>query len=213
MNKSAVLFVLFFLAAGGAAFAQFFGLPRPGYYYPGYYPGFYDQGSTNQAPNIQINNNPSSEPEKPYARLGPSLGTNPVDPNYYTERDARPLFYKPTMRYYGSGYTVSYRYVPVYRADVWAAKISSGASNFPTDSFLLSPEQVDSLGGSLARITLKDNSSSGPRSAVTSIVHKKTTTTRTSTRSKVKDTGAGDNPPAVQPGPAPAPDAPVPPKQ
>ncbi len=26
----------------------------------------------------------------------------------------QPLYYRPTMRYYGNGYTVNYRYIPVY---------------------------------------------------------------------------------------------------
>jgi hypothetical protein len=207
MNKSAVLFALCFLVGGGVGFGQFFGAGYP-YYpgYPGYYPG-YDQG--NQGPNIQINNNPAAaaSPEHPYARLGQGLsGASLADPNfqYYTDRDSKPMFYKPTMRYYGNGYTVSYRYVPVYRANLSASLLAGESSNFATDPFRLSPEQVAMWGAGLARVTVKDNSSNGPRTAVTSIVHKKTTT-RTSTRGKSKDTGAGDGTPAIQPGTAPAP--------
>ena len=202
MKKTAVLFALCFLVGGGVGFGQFFGPGYPGYYNPGFYPGYYDQG--NQGPNIQINNNPASTPEHPYARLNSGLGSFPADPNsiYYTDKDAKPLYFKPTMRYYGNGYIVSYRYMPVYRAEIASTVFRGESSNFRTEPFRLSPEQVASWGAYGARITTKDNSSGGPRSAVTSIVRKKTTT-RTSTRSKVKDTG--DNPPAIQPGAPPVP--------
>jgi hypothetical protein len=124
------------------------------------------------------------------------------DYTFNSDRNLKPLYYKPTMRYYGNGYVVNYRYVPIYRSDVGSAFLRGESSNFRTESFRLSPEEVAAWGAYSPRITTKDNSSSGPRTAVTAIVHKKSTT-RTSTRSKIKDTREAT--PAIQPGTAPAP--------
>jgi hypothetical protein len=186
MKKSAALFALCSLVVGGVAVAQppfdaAGGPPPPGYYNPGFNP---EQRSSIFSPS---QNN-----------YGPGMNSY-----YYSDRDAKPVYFKPTMRYYGNGYVVSYRYVPMYRSEVGSPLLMGESSNFRTEAFRLSPEEVAAWGANSPRVTTKDNSSSGPRSAVTSIVRKKTTTTRASTRSKVKDTG--DAPPAIQPSTAPAP--------
>ena len=87
----------------------------------------------------------------------------------------QPLYYRPTQRYYGNGYTVSYRYVPVFKQDSLYEGGIRGSSNFRTESFLLSTEDIPSWGVNSPRLTVRDPHSAAPRTAVTSIVRKKTT--------------------------------------
>ncbi len=94
-----------------------------------------------------------------------------------------PIYYRPTQRYYGSGYTISYRYVPVYKSDVGPGKISTGSSNFRTEAFAIQPDDVPAWKAGSPRLVVNDPKSSAPRAAITSIVRKKTTTTRTTTKS------------------------------
>ena len=84
-----------------------------------------------------------------------------------------PLYYRPTMRYYGNGYTVSYRYIPVYRQDSIYSEGVRGASNFRTEAFHIATDQIPSWGTNSPRLTVKDASSAAPRTAVTSIIRKK----------------------------------------
>jgi len=93
----------------------------------------------------------------------------------------QPLYYKPTMRYYGNGYTVSYRYVPVYRQDSIYFGGMRASSNFRTEGFELPTSEIPSWGANAPRVTVKDLSSSAPRSAVTTIIRKKTTRTSVKT--------------------------------
>jgi hypothetical protein len=87
----------------------------------------------------------------------------------------QPLFYRPSMRYYGNGYTVSYRYIPVYKQDSIYLGGIRGSSNFRTEAFLISADDIPSWGTNSPRLTVKDARSAAPRTAVTSIVRKKTT--------------------------------------
>lgn len=85
-----------------------------------------------------------------------------------------PLYYRPTQRYYGPGYTVNYRYIPVYRGDSIREVPVTGATNFRSEAFKLAPDDVPAWGASSPKVTVKDPRSSAPRTAVTSIVRKKT---------------------------------------
>ncbi len=95
----------------------------------------------------------------------------------------QPLYYRPTMRYYGNGYIVSYRYVPVFKQDTLYSGGVRGSSNFATEAFHLASEDIPSWGAASPRLTTKDTRSAAPRTAVTSIVRKKTTKTKTETES------------------------------
>jgi hypothetical protein len=95
----------------------------------------------------------------------------------------QPLYYRPTMRYYGNGYTVSYRYIPVFKQDSLYAGGVRGSSNFPSEAFHIASEDIPAWGVASPRLTVKDARSAAPRTAVTSIVRKKTTKTSTKTES------------------------------
>ena len=105
----------------------------------------------------------------------------------------QPLYYRPTMRYYGNGYTVSYRYLPVFKQDSIYFGGTRGASNFRTETFHIATEEIPSWGANSPRLTVKDARSAAPRTAVTTIVRKKTT--KTSTKVDVESTDA----PAIVP--------------
>jgi len=119
-----------------------------------------------------------------------------------------PLYYRPTMRYYGNGYTVSYRYVPVYRQDSIYTGAVGGTSNFRTEAFHIATDEIPSWGANPPRMTVKDTRSAAPRSAVTSIVRKKTSG-RASTKAP-KDPAPTDAP-AIVPAFKSGPDSAVPP--
>jgi hypothetical protein len=144
-----------------------------------------------------------------------------VQPFGLNDRDLKPMYYKPTMRFYGNGYTVNYRYVAVYRADAFSSDLQGQSANFHTEAFRLSPEDVVKWGANDPRVTVKDSSSGAPRSAVTSIVHRKPAgrvSTKAAKGQSIEPTENGA--PAVLPSPdtgtapkdgspSPAPDAPV----
>lgn len=138
---------------------------------------------------------------------GDRYGDNSFDVPLIGAAGLRPLYYRPTMRYYGNGYTVSYRYMPVYRQDSIYIGGTSGSSNFRTEAFHIPTDEIPSWGVNSPRLTVKDARSGTPRTAVTTIVRKKTT-------SKSATKAAPNDPPAVIPSTAPAsPEAaPVPPK-
>jgi hypothetical protein len=106
-----------------------------------------------------------------------------------------PLYYRPTMRYYGAGYTISYRYIPVFAHDSGYSVPANGATNFRSEAFHIATEDIPAWGTNPPRLTLKDPKSAAPRSAVTTIVRKKSTT-RSSTTPAVT---------TESPAPAPAP--------
>ncbi len=110
-----------------------------------------------------------------------------------------PLYYRPTMRYYGNGYTVSYRYIPVYRQDSIYSGAVGGSGNFRTEAFHIATDQIPSWGANSPRLTVKDASSAAPRTAVTSIIRKKPSG-KASTKSAPAVVPVSDTP-------APAPDS------
>ena len=107
-----------------------------------------------------------------------------------------PRYYRPTQRYYGNGYTVSYRYIPVFRTDFPRSGAVGESSNFRTEGFHLKPDEVQKFGANLPRLTQKDERSGAPRTAVTSIVRKKTTT---KTSRKATPDAAPTDAPAITP--------------
>jgi hypothetical protein len=113
---------------------------------------------------------------------------------YYFEEPptfSKPLYYRPTQRYYGAGYTISYRYVPVYSSDSGDTVVVNGASNFRSEAFHLKTDSIPAWGANQPRLTMKDPRSAATRTAVTSIVRKKSTT-----RSSTTETPAE---PAIKP--------------
>src|SRR5262249_1374375 len=131
-------------------------------------------------------------------RIGPEGDATPwIGPNMLV-----PLYYRPTMRYYGNGYTVNYRFVPVYKQDSINIGAVGGSSNFRTEAFHMSNEEVLSWGANSPRMTVKDARTAAPRTAVTSIVRKKTTT-RTSTKNP--ETAPTENAAPATPAPDAAP--------
>jgi hypothetical protein len=113
-----------------------------------------------------------------------------------------PLYYRPTQRYYGSGYTISYRYIPVYRYDSSYLGPASGSTNFRSEAFRLATDDIPAWGTNPPRLTVKDPKSAAPRSAVTSIVRKKNTG-KTTAKASSEPTPA--EMPAIVPAPAEAP--------
>jgi len=118
-------------------------------------------------------------------------GPRPLDRGWYgPRRDSReyfpgnnvPLYFRPTQRYYGAGYTISYRYVPVYSTDGPYSVPANGASNFRTEKFHIATDDIPSWGTNSPRLTVKDPKSGTPRTAITSIVRKKTTTKTTTAK-------------------------------
>ncbi|MDR3402990.1 MAG: hypothetical protein P4L99_10885 [Chthoniobacter sp.] len=118
----------------------------------------------------------------------------------------QPLYYRPTMRYYGNGYTVNYRYIPVYPQDSIYLGATAGSSNFRTEAFHMSTDEIPSWGANSPRLTVKDPHSAAPRTAVTSIVRKKTSKSSTKTAPEVAPTDA----PAITPAPDAVPAQPKP---
>lgn len=115
----------------------------------------------------------------PHRWYGGSLSELPTVGN----SGLQPLFFRPTQRYYGNGYTVSYRYMPIFKQDTLYSGGVRGSSNFATEAFHLATEDIPAWGVTSPRLTVRDARSAAPRTAVTSIVRKKTTKTRTETES------------------------------
>jgi hypothetical protein len=125
-----------------------------------------------------------------------------------------PRYYRPTMRYYGNGYTVSYRFIPVFPTDYARGGSVGESSNFPTASTHMTVEQYEAFGNNLARITQKDPHSGAPRTAVTSIIRKKTVTRSSRKGSQASPDAVPTDAPAITPNsPAPAPAPAVAPTQ
>jgi hypothetical protein len=117
-----------------------------------------------------------------------------------------PIYYRPTMRYYGNGFTVSYRYIPVYKQDSIYTGAVSGSSNFRTEAFHISTDEIPAWGANSPRLTVKDVRSAAPRTAITTIVRKKTTV-------KGGSRAPANGAPAEEPASSPTPEsAPVQPK-
>lgn len=128
-------------------------------------------------------------------------GRNGLSETFFGSSGSRPLYYRPTQRYYGPGYTVNYRYIPVYRGDGIREVPVTGATNFRSEAFKLAPDDVPAWGANSPKVTVKDPRSAVARTAVTSIVRKKTS-------SKVSTTGPDAAPvitPSTTDGAAPVP--------
>jgi hypothetical protein len=140
-----------------------------------------------------------------------------VDSREFYPGNNVPLYFRPTQRYYGAGYTISYRYVPVFPTDGPYSVAANGASNFRTEKFHIATDDIPSWGANSPRLTVKDPKSGTPRTAITSIVRKKTTTKTTGKTGDVvePETPAFDPAPAGNQGPAARPSggspAPIPP--
>jgi len=148
-----------------------------------------------------------------------------VDSRQFYPGNNVPLYFRPTQRYYGAGYTISYRYVPVFPTDGPYSVAANGASNFRTEKFHIATDDIPSWGANSPRLTVKDPKSGTPRTAITSIIRKKTTTKATTGKPvdavepetpAIDPAPAGSQRPAVTPSggsPAPIPppvDAPAP---
>jgi hypothetical protein len=112
----------------------------------------------------------------------------------------KPLYYRPTMRYYGNGYTVSYRYIPVYATDTTFTRSSGNSTNFRTEAFHIPTDEIPSWGVNSPRLVVKDSRLSPSRAPVTSIIRKKTTS-----KGKGAPTETPTDLPAAAPAPAPTP--------
>ena len=78
-----------------------------------------------------------------------------------------PLYYRPTQRYYAKGYTVSYRYMPVYYFEAGYGQNSS--SNFRTEAFRIATRDVPLWGAKPPRLVVA-NRKTPFQTAITSIV-------------------------------------------
>ena len=85
----------------------------------------------------------------------------------FTPTPLTPLYYIPSQRYYGNGYTVSYRYLPVYLY----AGVPTSSSNFRTEAFHLGTNEIPAWGARSPRLTVKEPKAVRP--PITSIIRKK----------------------------------------
>lgn len=83
------------------------------------------------------------------------------------DRLREPIYFRPTMRYYGKGYTVSYRYMPVYASDVGYGT-QNMSSNFRTEAFRIANDDIPLWGAKPPRLVLP-NRKTPSQAAVTSI--------------------------------------------
>ena len=86
-------------------------------------------------------------------------------------RYIEPLYYRPTQRYYAKGYTVSYRYQPVfyYEAGYGQQNIST---NFRTEAFRIATTDIPAWGAKPPRLVVA-NRKTPSQAAITSIVRTK----------------------------------------
>lgn len=91
--------------------------------------------------------------------------------SYGRDRRNEPIYYRPTMRYYGKGYTVSYRYVPVFLFETGYAQQNISA-NFRTEAFRIATADIPAWGTKSPRLVVA-NRKAPSQSAVTSIVRNK----------------------------------------
>ena len=90
----------------------------------------------------------------------------------YGEWHQQPIYYRPTQRYYAKGFTVSYRYLPVYLYEVGFNQQNS-SSNFRTEAFRIATPDIAAWGAKPPRLVVP-NRKTPSQSAVTSIVRTKT---------------------------------------
>lgn len=86
------------------------------------------------------------------------------------DRDRRnePMYFRPTMRYYGKNYTVSYRYMPVYWFENGYAQQNTSA-NFRAEAFRIATADIPAWGGKPPRL-VQPIRKTPSQTAVTSIV-------------------------------------------
>ena len=97
----------------------------------------------------------------------------PAGAGYGGDRDRRnePIYYRPTQRYYAKGYTVSYRYQPVYWYDSGYGQ-QNISSNFRTEGFRIATADIPAWGAKPPRLVLP-NRKTPSQNAITSIVRNK----------------------------------------
>ena len=124
---------------------------------------------------------------------------------YGGDRDRRnePIHYRPTQRYYAKGYTVSYRYLPVFFYEAGYGQ-QNMSSNFRTEGFRIATADIPAWGAKPPRLVLP-NRKTPSQNAITSIVRTKPTPTYSSPASLPVPSA-----PIPTPNLDPAPDAPKP---
>ena len=128
------------------------------------------------------------------------------------QRYIEPIYYRPTQRYYAKGYTVSYRYMPVYWQDIGQ---QNNSSNFRTEAFRIANTDIGAWGAKPPRLMVT-NRKTPSQTAITSIVptNKAPTPVYYSTQDLPVPSAPVSTPnlnPVLAPAPpAPAPVAPVP---
>lgn len=86
-------------------------------------------------------------------------------------RRIEPIYFQPTQRYYAKGFTVSYRYMPVYLQEVGYGQHNS-SSNFRTEAFRIPTSDIAAWGAKPPRLVVP-NRKTPSQTAVTSIVRTK----------------------------------------
>ena len=84
------------------------------------------------------------------------------------DRMLEPIYYRPTQRYYAKGYTVNYRYMPVYYFDLGYGQQNS-SSNFRTEAFRIATKDISAWGAKPPRLVVA-NQKAPSQTAITSIV-------------------------------------------
>lgn len=82
-------------------------------------------------------------------------------------RYLEPIYYRPTQRYYAKGFTVSYRYVPVYWQDLGSGQQNESA-NFRTEAFRIANKDIALWGAKPPRLVVP-NRKTPSQTAITSI--------------------------------------------
>ena len=101
-----------------------------------------------------------------YGQFRPWYGGE--DRTYRRERrPVEPIHYQPTQRYYAKGFTVSYRYMPVYEQDE-----RNSSSNFRTEAYHIPTSDIPAWGAKPPRLVVP-NRKTPSQTAVTSIVRTK----------------------------------------
>jgi hypothetical protein len=125
-------------------------------------------------------------------------------------RDIEPIYYRPTQRYYAKGYTVSYRYMPVYWQDVGVGQ-QNDSSNFRTEAFRIAPTDIAAWGAKPPRLVVT-NRKTPSQTAITSITPAKKAPTPVFYSTQDLPVPSAPLPtPNLDPVVAPAPAAPAPP--
>ena len=87
------------------------------------------------------------------------------------DRRNEPIYYRPTQRYYAKGYTVSYRYQPVYYYEAGYGQ-QNISTNFRTEAFRIATTDIPAWGAKPPRLVVA-NRKTPSQAAITSIVRTK----------------------------------------